>query len=150
MEMLKCTRCKVEKEASSRFFPLHNKKKNGLDSWCRACRGTYRSETRRGHYRKFNCSDETIKELLSEGVCTICGNDGPNLSIDHDHKANQVRGLLCMNCNIGIGQFKDDPELLEFARIYLLSAKNDPEADGYLNNNKQQIETIPANMELLT
>lgn len=150
MEMLSCTRCKVEKGASALFFPLHNKKKNGLDSWCRACRGTYRSEIRRGYYRKFDFSDATIKELISEGVCTICGNNGPNLSIDHDHKSNQVRGLLCMNCNIGIGHFKDDPELLEFARIYLLAAKNDSEADEYLNNHKQQIEQITQSMEVLT
>lgn len=37
-----------------------------------------------------------------------------------------------MNCNQGIGQFKDDPQLLEFARIYLLSSLGSPEADQYL------------------
>lgn len=40
-----------------------------------------------------------------------------------------------MNCNQGLGKFKDDPELLEFARIYLLAAKKDEEADVYLENN---------------
>jgi len=40
-----------------------------------------------------------------------------------------------MNCNQGLGKFKDDPDLLEFARVYLLSSRDDPEADAYLNKS---------------
>lgn len=130
-----CTRCKVDKPGTSEFFPLHNRKKNGLDSWCRECRNSYRSEIRRGNYRHMIC-DDSLKDLISSNkVCIICGNDGPKLAVDHCHSTNKVRGILCMNCNQGLGKFKDDPELLEFARIYLLAAKKDEEADVYLENN---------------
>lgn len=130
--MLTCTKCNEAKPADAQHFPLHNQKKNGLDSWCRQCRSSYRSEIRRGHYRQFGYSDEFIKELVATGECVICGNDGPRLAVDHDHGSGAIRGLLCMNCNQGLGKFKDDPQLLEFARIYLLSAKESPEADAYL------------------
>lgn len=43
--------------------------------------------------------------------------------------------MLCNNCNIGLGKFKDDPQLLEFARIYLLNYSDDKhEADIYLES----------------
>jgi hypothetical protein len=41
------------------------------------------------------------------------------LSIDHDHTTNQVRDLLCSNCNTMLGFFDDNPELLEAAAAYL-------------------------------
>ena len=59
------------------------------------------------------------------GRCEICGvlhrsHDYPKfLSIDHCHTTGAVRGLLCERCNFGIGQFKDNPELLERAIAYL-------------------------------
>jgi hypothetical protein len=41
--------------------------------------------------------------------------------------------MLCNHCNRGLGHFKDDPQLLEFARIYLISYSENPkEADEYL------------------
>lgn len=43
------------------------------------------------------------------------------LSIDHCHKTGKIRGLLCSNCNRGLGYFKDNPELLKRAELYLLS-----------------------------
>ena len=55
-----------------------------------------------------------------------------NLVVDHDHKTNKIRGMLCNRCNQGLGQFKDDPELLEYARIYLLASNGDAEADLYI------------------
>lgn len=61
-------------------------------------------------------------DLVAEqnGVCAICGNpNGKKLHVDHDHKTNKVRGLLCGNCNKGIGLFKDDITLLDKAIKYL-------------------------------
>lgn len=129
--MLACTRCKIEKPETSEFFPLHNKKQNGLDSWCRKCRSTYRSDTRRGHYRSMIPDQNLSKLLNTTNHCTICGSR-EKLVVDHDHKLNKIRGMLCNHCNRGLGHFRDDPDLLEFARIYLLSSQNDPEADVYI------------------
>lgn len=126
--MLTCTKCKSTKPATLEFFPPHNKKKNGLDSWCRTCRSSYRSETRRGHYRH-SISDEDLKELIKGNKCFICGEFGDQ--VDHCHSSGEVRGLLCINCNTGLGKFKDDPMLLEFARMYLLAFNEDPEWTSY-------------------
>ena len=63
-----------------------------------------------------------------KGKCAICGkketrlsNQGKvrDLNIDHCHKKKKVRGLLCVACNVGMGQLKDDPELLRRAADYL-------------------------------
>jgi len=130
-KMLKCTRCKLEKPKTAEFFPPHNRKKNGLDSWCRDCRNGYRSEIRRGNYRGM-ISDNHLKDIIATTFsCTICGQEG-GLVVDHDHKTNQVRGMLCNHCNRGLGHFKDDPNLLEYARIYLLAANNELEAADYV------------------
>lgn len=43
------------------------------------------------------------------------------LSVDHDHKTGKPRGLLCRNCNQGIGHLKDDPYIVASALRYLRS-----------------------------
>jgi hypothetical protein len=139
MGLLKCTRCSEEKPASLEFFPPHNKKKNGFDSWCRCCRATYRNAINRGRFRGV-ISDAALVSLKSEITeCVICGSNEP-LVVDHDHETGGIRGMLCNHCNRGLGHFRDDPMLLEFARVYLLSSRNDPEADEYVDLHGQRSE----------
>lgn len=118
MELLTCTKCKEEKPSTLEFFPPHNKKRNGFDSWCRLCRATYRGEINRGRHRGV-ISDELLKEIKRDITqCVICGDEGP-LVVDHCHETGQIRGMLCNHCNRGLGHFRDDPTLLEFAAEYL-------------------------------
>ena len=62
------------------------------------------------------------------GICAICGNletiQKSHLSVDHDHKTNKVRGLLCRECNRALGGFKDNRILLQSAINYLLKHKD--------------------------
>lgn len=55
------------------------------------------------------------------GKCAVCGsdNDGTPLCIDHDHATGKIRGLLCKNCNSGIGFLRDDINTIEKAFNYL-------------------------------
>lgn len=137
MELLTkhCTKCKVEKPLDAVNFPLHNKTKSGFDSWCRACRASYRSENCRGRHRSV-ISDEALKELkATTKECVICG-DETKLVVDHDHITGKIRGMLCNHCNRGLGHFRDDPTLLEFAAQYLYASADRPEWDKYKNTEK--------------
>ena len=58
---------------------------------------------------------------IQDGRCKICGKKPGKrmLDVDHCHKTNKVRGLLCSKCNIGLGQFNDSLGLLLEAALYL-------------------------------
>ncbi len=77
--------------------------------------------------QKYGIDDLIFNELLNQqnGKCAICKKDLPNkksLHIDHDHKSNKVRGLLCSSCNLGLGLMNDSVELLSSAITYLKKA----------------------------
>jgi hypothetical protein len=58
---------------------------------------------------------------IQDGKCAICNEDPypKKLMVDHCHESSDVRGLLCNTCNLGIGFFKDNKELLQSAINYL-------------------------------
>ena len=70
---------------------------------------------------------EEVIKLKDRGKCDICGDDGTSyekgLHIDHCHKTKEVRGLLCHSCNVGLGLFKDDVDLMDKAKEYLNANK---------------------------
>jgi hypothetical protein len=136
MELLSCTRCHKEKPASAEFFPLHNKKRNGLDSWCRVCRAEYRNANSRGKYRAVISDEQLAYIKATTKECVICGAAEP-LVVDHDHATGKIRGMLCNHCNRGLGHFRDDPMLLEFAAQYLYASVDSPKWDQYKESAKQ-------------
>lgn len=52
------------------------------------------------------------------------------LHIDHCHTTGKVRGLLCRSCNLGLGFFRDSPELMNNASLYLEKSRGAPDDDG--------------------
>ncbi len=58
---------------------------------------------------------------IQDGVCAICKKPDRSrrLSVDHCHETDKVRGLLCRECNAGLGYFQDDSETLRGAADYL-------------------------------
>lgn len=66
--------------------------------------------------------EEVLKKIEDQGgVCAICGCSMEKPNVDHSHTTGRVRGILCPQCNMGIGNLKDSPELLEKAAAYLRS-----------------------------
>ena len=85
---------------------------------------------RRTHLKsKYNLTEEQYNEMLrlQNGVCAICRQPESamrrgkirNLCVDHCHTTGQVRGLLCVACNLSIGYLKDSALLLRVAADYI-------------------------------
>jgi len=87
----------------------------------------------RGHRRKSNYGvpPEVYQALLDRqgGDCAICHQPTENgfgqrgFHLDHDHETGQIRGLLCLGCNTGLGGFADDPVRLRSAIRYLAAVR---------------------------
>src|SRR5574341_573868 len=77
---------------------------------------------------KFGITIDDYERMFKaqEGKCAICGRadggrkDGWRLAVDHDHTTGETRGLLCTNCNQGLGRFYDNSDLLLKASNYLV------------------------------
>jgi hypothetical protein len=73
---------------------------------------------------KIRISFEDFKALKEKqgGKCAICKGKNKSergLAIDHNHKTGKFRELLCHRCNIGLGMFWDNKDLLKMAINYL-------------------------------
>lgn len=130
-------------------FRPHKKGAFGRIANCRTCENaantewrkqnkdyykTYRDENldrmreaeRKRHY-KYAGYQEGMYEALMElqnHTCRICGevDTDRGLCVDHCHTEDRIRGLLCKRCNLGIGSFQDDLDLLRSAMKYLQEA----------------------------
>lgn len=75
--------------------------------------------------KQYGFGIDRYMEMLERqgGVCWICKGEQDGrykyFSVDHCHETNTIRGLLCNNCNRGLGFFKDSPKLLRDAAFYL-------------------------------
>lgn len=79
-----------------------------------------------------------------DGKCKICGRDDSSLTrglaVDHCHSSQAVRGLLCARCNLSIGQFEDNPELLRRAARYVETAGGETYGGGQLRAGKRRVK----------
>ena len=137
-ELLNCNRCNQDKPVSE--FYKESKFTRGYRYACKKCEAprfkAYRNypgnrekmaanKRRLRRAKEYNFPPELYDERLTAqgNVCAICGTDTPGgrgqFHADHDHETNQPRGVLCHNCNVALGNFKDNPEILRAAIEYL-------------------------------
>lgn len=106
----RCYRCKQTLPKSA-FFPAKDRK-DGLTSACKWC----------NQLQKYGLSRNDYEAMFTQqrGKCAICKTGTVNrLHVDHDHTTGVIRGLLCFECNIGLGKFKDSARLLRRAGEYV-------------------------------
>lgn len=116
-DLQRCSKCKKSKDPDG--FANSKTAKSGKGSWCRDC---YREHSQKINYGVDSKTFNTLVEQ-SNSECEICGSaisvsQGEH-AIDHCHTTLKVRGLLCRKCNIGLGCFSDNPDLLKAAAKYL-------------------------------
>jgi Recombination endonuclease VII. len=122
-----CPDCKEIKSLGE--FPRNRADSTGYASYCKPCHNARGREVKlrlHGGFREYHLrhrygiGQKEFDALLASqgGVCAICGAQNPE-HVDHDHVFGNVRGILCFNCNGGLGQFKDRPDLLHKAIGYL-------------------------------
>jgi hypothetical protein len=110
-------------------FPRNKNSKDGRHTYCKPChnargKATYErlyGGTRHYHLRRrYGIGADEFDDLVRRqgGACAICGRPDPE-HVDHDHETGEVRGILCFNCNGGLGQFRDSIEALLAAAVYL-------------------------------
>ena len=88
----------------------------------RRWRAKYPHKRKEAHLKRaYNITLDEIEILKSQqdGRCSICLEQVARLVVDHCHKTNKIRSLLCTTCNAGLGQFKDSVVLLARAIEYL-------------------------------
>jgi hypothetical protein len=103
-----CRACKEEKGIEE--FPRFSTSEAGRKNTCKIC--TNRLSALRAQLKTQNPAPEA-------GPCPICKNYTENWILDHCHFTDCFRGYICNSCNLAIGRFNDDIELLENAINYL-------------------------------
>jgi len=137
-----CKDCKKEKSLDA-FYTNGRQptKRNGMKStrkpFCKDC-SKERNKKDRENIRNRNIrwkygieySDLLDMYKSQDGKCAICNidmdlfyQDGETkhtvCHVDHNHNTDIIRGLLCSECNTGLGKFKDNVDFLQSAIDYL-------------------------------
>lgn len=142
--MKQCNRCGRVKDISGYY--KNKASKDGYSNVCIECTSALAKQKRaakkaylnalsadarkdanlRRHYGITLAAYENM--LAAQGdKCAICGRSPDEFkrafAVDHDHKTGIVRGILCPDCNRGLGGFHDNPELLRRAADFLEKIK---------------------------
>lgn len=125
----RCASCRVWKNEEE-----FGNKSSTADSLLSSCKRCHLNNV---YLKRYGITLDHYEILLTrqDNGCAICGGKnkgGRALSVDHDHNCCSgvkscgqcIRALLCSNCNVGIGVFHEDPQLLDAATRYLLTHRS--------------------------
>tara|TARA_R110000803_G_C11747659_1_gene292006 strand:+ start:75 stop:500 length:426 start_codon:yes stop_codon:yes gene_type:complete len=136
--MKECNKCGESKELTKFYY---REDRDAFENICRTCQSAatsaLRSKPENVAKRKDQLRDSNLRlnyginlkeyNVMYEsqlGCCAICGieekhSSRQRLVVDHDHETLAVRSLLCGQCNVGLGHFKENQDFLANAIDYL-------------------------------
>lgn len=129
---IECCSCREWKILSE--FAISKYTLSGRTSICKNCYNLKKKEyynkddsklrVRKWRLKNYNLSEIEFNNLLihQDYKCAICDSkfsDFSKINIDHSHSSGKVRGLLCRQCNLGLGHFTDSKDMLKQAITYL-------------------------------
>lgn len=138
VETLFCKACYEQKPVSS--FHKDSSSTRSYAYYCKPCAtkksrvwhsthkddAAYKAKRQDSYFKtKYSVSKEVRDQMLIEqdNKCAIChvslSADGGHTHTDHNHQTGKIRGILCTNCNRGLGHFKDSKDNLQAAIEYL-------------------------------
>ena len=119
---------KPQSQRSREYRERHPERVRAAQKRWRDANKDYNIERQRPYHlmTKYGITEADYERMLKEqgGRCAICDTDTPTgkwkvFAVDHCHHTGVVRGLLCNECNRGMGLLRDDPDLLRKAADYL-------------------------------
>ena len=134
MQTIECKKCSDNLPLDNFYFNKNGKYKK--QNVCKKCMNIYDYKTDKNSKlkRAYGITFDEYEELLSKQnkKCAICGIDNNGkyrnkpraFAVDHCHTTGKIRGLLCSDCNTGIGLLKDNINFLQSAIKYLNKLKN--------------------------
>jgi hypothetical protein len=138
-EVKRCSKCGETKPLTEFHFRRDRNRyraackccinKQNLDNYNNSDKSSHKRSAFIHNLKRYGLTESVFLEMYEqqEHKCKICGrpiaystgNAMDSLHIDHDHETGKVRGLLCGDCNTGLGKFKDNTEILSKAIRYL-------------------------------
>jgi hypothetical protein len=121
-----CPECRAER-AKAQIKAYSQRPEVRAERYASMRAGNYQRESAMRKYGITVADYELLYEAQG-GKCGICEKPEPVLCVDHCHRTNRVRGLLCRACNRSIGQLGDTADALQRAADYLRAAEQDHES----------------------
>jgi hypothetical protein len=122
-----CTKCNTAKPNTDFYF---QKKRGYLSGYCKPCSKNcvieYHKNNRKKHKlysikKKYGLNENEYNNFLKKykNKCAVCLTNKTKLCVDHCHKSGKIRGILCTNCNVALGQVNDSIKILSKLINYL-------------------------------
>lgn len=125
----KCNNCDEFKSLSE----FHKQATNylGVSSFCKICNSKIHAKyyvdnkdkiiRKTFEYKKkskYNLTEEEYHDMIARG-CDVCTTKEGKMCVDHNHETNEVRGVLCHNCNAALGLLKEDENRILALAAYI-------------------------------
>ena len=121
-------RLKTWKEKNSEKLHEQNRvwREKNKEKLARQRRARYKKNPQKDldykRFKKYGITGDEFRAIVQQQnhKCPICTrNIDKNFSVDHNHTTGKIRGIICHNCNLSIGNAHDSPQRLRTMADYL-------------------------------